>query len=140
MHLYGLLALMPLIAMAILGVALDYRLLVAALMLTVTVVPMAMFMLYIYYMLTPQARRNVLPKKLKISRGDHIAVSYRHPDDMPDDRRNPLPADETIPWSDITAIRRAPGMTIYYLRGNTLPLLLVPDEAFNNSHTPQQDA
>lgn len=113
------------------GIALgDVRYLIIALMILFVVCPMVMSMFYIYYMLTPEARRAVLRKQVEIAENDRLTLTYL-PVDEDDDRR--LPPSETIPWSEIKTILRIGAFRVYILRSPRLSFILIPYSVINNT-------
>ncbi|WP_302321328.1 hypothetical protein, partial [uncultured Duncaniella sp.] len=74
---YGWLMLLPVAFFVTLGYMLqDERWLITALILTFIVAPMVMSFLYTYYMLTPEARRTILNKRVEIAEGKYIRLTY----------------------------------------------------------------
>lgn len=153
---YGWTLFIPILATAGVGCLLhDERWLLVALMLVFIVAPMVMSFLYTYYMLTPEARRAVLHKRVEIHPGQHLRLIYLHPDSRhkggENDAKNgaensaekekgeddeyvyQLPPDEVIPWTEIIRIRRTSRFTIYFLRGQRMQFLLIPHTAFSKN-------
>lgn len=138
---YGWTLLLPLLATAALGCVLhDVRWVLVALMLLFIVIPMAMSFLYTYYMLTPEARRAVLCKRVEIEEGECVKLIYERPRrDNEDEAVNataedtdadaPLPPAETLPWSDVKRVRRTSRFLVYFLKGERMQFLLVPLES-----------
>jgi len=117
---------MPVVAFAIIGVAIDIRFIVVSIAIVFVLIPMVMTLLYYYYMLAPEARRAVLPKRVTIEPGRHIIVDYTDGDGI-----YTAPSAENIAWSDITRVRRQGLLTVFELRGPRLQLLVVPDSAIS---------
>ncbi|MCX4288316.1 MAG: hypothetical protein OSJ46_02340 [Duncaniella sp.] len=101
----------------------DVRYLIIALMIVFIVCPMVMSIFYIYYMLTPEARRAVLRKQVEIIENQQMTLTYL-PADEDDNRRLPQP--ETIPWSEIKTILRIGTFRVYILRSPRLSFILIP--------------
>lgn len=119
---YGVLLVMPVIALAVLGAALDLRLIIVDLTLVFVVTPMIMTLLYFNYMLAPEARRAILPHSAVVDSGNSLTIKYHSDDDT-----RPAHADEVISWSDVIAVRRRGATTVFILRGPRLRLFLIPD-------------
>lgn len=101
----------------------DVRYLIIALIIIFVGCPMLMSRLYIYYMLTPEARRAVLRKQVEIIENRQLTLTYL-PVDEDDDHRLPQP--ETIPWSEIKTILRIGAFRVYILRTPRLSFILIP--------------
>lgn len=150
---YGWTLFIPVLATAGVGCLLhDERWLLVALMLVFIVAPMVMSFLYTYYMLTPEARRAVLHKRVEIHPGQHLRLIYLHPGNYPEgdgsDARGEaensaikekgeddgytcqLPPDEVIPWTEVIRIRRTSRFTVYFLRGQRMQFLLIPHSSY----------
>lgn len=146
---YGWTILIPLIVCAAIGVVIDERFLLIALMLLFIVVPMLMSFLYTYYMLTPEARRAVLRKEVEIRDGESLRLIYLPrekttggdeksasrrmllPIAREEERDEPeikeiVPGPELIPWSDILRVKYTARFRVYILRGPRLNFLLIP--------------
>lgn len=127
----------PLVAVAAAGIAIpDERLILVALMLLFIVVPMGMSFLYTYYMLTPEARRAVLPKQVVIDPGRSLTLRYvkevveKDADGDEEAREEmPVPDDEVIEWSEIRRVKFASTVCIYILSTDRLQFIMVPYEA-----------
>ena len=131
---------LPLIAVAAAGIILpDARLILVALMLLFIVMPMGMSFLYTYYMLTPEARRAILPKQVMIAPGEYIRLHYL-PSEKPETEKTdetdgtaidtfPVPADETIPWTDIRRVKLTSSAIVYILNTKRLQFILIPSSA-----------
>lgn len=104
----------------------DVRYLIIALIIIFVGCPMLMSRLYIYYMLTPEARRAVLRKQVEIIENRQLTLTYL-PVDEDDDHR--LPPPETIPWSEIKTILRIGAFRVYILRTPRLSFILIPYSA-----------
>lgn len=147
---YGWTLALPIISFAVLGYILhDERWMLVALMLLFIVMPMAMSFLYTYYMLTPEARRSVLHKRVEIVPGSHLKLEYlpdpaKSAGDSSGDRKeavpmnteNPgngavftVPAPETIPWDQIVGIKATSRFRVYCLKGERMQFLLIPWDA-----------
>lgn len=124
--LYGILLIMPVVALAAIGFVLDLRLVIVALALLFVVIPMVMTLLYFNYMLTPEARRAVLPKRVTIVPRREIVIDY---EPTGDDSRRPAMPREIIEWDDIVGIRRRGRLTVFRLRGPRMQLFIVDDAA-----------
>lgn len=125
----------PVIVCAAVGVVVDVRWLIVALALVLVVAPMLMAFFYIYYMLTPEARRAALPRVLEVVPGKEIRIHYHNSpaqsgqNGNDDEDRPPLrlPPDETIPWSQVKGTWRRRGRTVYLLRGPRIQFIIAPD-------------
>lgn len=121
---------LPLAGFITAGIALsDVRFMIIALVILFIIAPMVMSFLYIYYMLTPEARRTVLTKTVEIDPGKRLTLTYQPESD--DDER-PLPEPEVIEWSEIKSTVRAGRFLMYILNGPGLRFLLVPCSALQN--------
>ncbi len=127
----------PLIAVAAACMIIpDERLILVALMLLFIVIPMGMSFLYTYYMLTPEARRAILPKRITIDPGKSLHLHYISAEDTEDKDENgedankfPIPEDEIISWSGIKRVRYTSRGCVYILDTPRLQFILVPYEA-----------
>lgn len=145
---YGWTILIPLIVCATIGVVIDERFLLIALMLLFIVVPMLMSFLYTYYMLTPEARRAVLRKEVEIRDGESLRLIYLPREKTGEDEKSAsrrmllpiareeerhepeikeiVPGPELIPWSEILKVKYTARFRVYILRGPRLNFLLIP--------------
>lgn len=152
---YGWLMLLPVAFFVALGYMLqDERWLITALILTFIVAPMVMSFLYTYYMLTPEARRTILNKRVEIAEGKYIRLTYLPSEsrtsggneagtagDATNDRdtNNPgpgtaetVPQPETIYWNEIAKIKYTSRYCVYFIKGEKMQFLLIPWNAFPN--------
>ncbi|MDE6495718.1 MAG: hypothetical protein K2L30_05720 [Duncaniella sp.] len=104
----------------------DVRYLIIALIIIFVGCPILMSRLYIYYMLTPEARRAVLRKQVEIIENRQLTLTYLPVDD---DDHHRLPQPETIPWSEIKTILRIGAFRVYILRTPRLSFILIPYSA-----------
>ncbi len=144
LHRYGWLIMLPVAGLAVAGVATeDVRLAIVALVLIFIILPMVMSMIYIYYMLTPQARRVVLRKRVVIARDRYLRLEYlREPRDesveegeaAPESGQDefPPPVDETIGWEDIGEICHTPKYLIFVLRDTPRQMIMIPHAAIKH--------
>lgn len=142
---YGWTVAIPVILCAVVGILWDVRFLLIALMLTFIVVPMLMSFLYIYYMLTPEARMAVIRKTVEIDEGHSLRLVYLPPeqpvcdnnkfgDDSPKEEILPfIPAPETIGWDEIKKVKYTSRFVVYIFHAPRLRFLLVPYTAFKKS-------
>lgn len=145
MRRYGWSMLIPVCVFLGLGLARsDERWYIVALLVIFIVAPMVMSFIYTYYMLTPEARRAVLPKRVTVHPGREIILEYVSPAELPKDddtaeetqQKNPgnetpgdsapVPPPETIPWSDMTGVRSTSRFLVYSLRGERMQFVLIP--------------
>lgn len=153
---YGWILALPIIAFAVIGYILqDERWMLVALMLLFIVMPMAMSFLYTYYMLTPEARRSVLRKRVVIVPGNYLRLEYL-PDDDKSSGENALHEQdlassgtknpenrttfvahvpETIPWEQIVKIKSTSRFRVYCLTGERMQFLLIPWSALHPANT-----
>lgn len=124
----------PVIVCAAVGVVVDIRWLIVALALVLVVGPMLMAFFFIYYMLTPEARRAVLPRTVEVEHGKEIRIHYlderraESGEAAPAERGEmPVPDDEVIPWSQVRGVWPRRGRTVYLLRGPRLQFIIVPN-------------
>ena len=152
----GWMMLLPVIFFLALGLALsDERWIIVALMVVFIIAPMVMSMIYTSYMLTPEARRAVLPKRLTVIPGTSIRIDYvshkelekstphDHPESSeaetgstyPHDSQEPekIPAPETIPWTDISDETSTSSFRIYRLKGK-FQFIIIPWTAIPRDH------
>lgn len=149
---YGWTLLLPILLCTAVGLIFDERFLLIALMLVFIVVPMLMSFLYTYYMLTPEARRAVIRKRVEIDDNNSLRLVY-----LPEEKKEgadgvkpasertllpiasdkeraplpplPVPDPETIPWTDIIAVKSTSRFRVYLLKGPWLNFVLIPWEA-----------
>lgn len=149
---YGWTLLLPILLCTAVGLIFDERFLLIALMLVFIVVPMLMSFLYTYYMLTPEARRAVIRKRVEIDDNNSLRLVY-----LPEEKKEgadgvkpasertllpiasdkerapmpplPVPDPETIPWTDIIAVKSTSRFRVYLLKGPRLNFVLIPWEA-----------
>lgn len=136
---YGWTLLLPVLLSCLAGCVLhDERWLLVGLMLLFIVIPMAMSFLYTYYMLTPEVRRAVLPKRVEIADGRYLKLIYaemaenmdeNNPTEDNDVKVTPLPPAEYIDWSEVKKVRYTSRFRIYYLRGQRMQFLLIPHDS-----------
>ncbi|WP_297059352.1 hypothetical protein [uncultured Duncaniella sp.] len=149
---YGWLMLIPTAFFVALGYALhDERWLLVALMTVFIVAPMVMSFIYTYYMLTPEARRAVLRKRVEIAEGEYIRLIYLPSENTSDDRdglhdadpdikadmknhgpetEEKVPEPETISWTEITKVRSTQQYRVYETDGKRMQFILVPWSSF----------
>lgn len=149
---YGWTLLLPILLCTAVGLIFDERFLLIALMLVFIVVPMLMSFLYTYYMLTPEARRAVIRKRVEIDDNNSLRLVYL-PEEKKEDADGvkpasertllpiasdkerapmpplPVPDPETIPWTDIIAVKSTSRFRVYLLKGPRLNFVLIPWEA-----------
>lgn len=141
---YGWTVAVPVVLFAVVGVLWDVRFLLISLMLLFIVVPMLMSFLYIYYMLTPEARMAVIRKTVEIDEGHSLRLVYlppeqpvsaqRHGDDSPgEDIFAHVPEPETIGWDEIKKVKYTSRFVVYIFHAPRLRFLLVPYTAFKKS-------
>lgn len=121
----------PLASLAAAGIIIpDERLLLVALMLLFIVIPMGMSFLYTYYMLTPEARRAILPKQVVIDEGRSLTLRYL-PEEKPEEEKDDtphfkIPDDEVIDWKDIRKVKYTSTAYVYVLNTPRLQFIIVP--------------
>lgn len=114
----GWIMLLPVIFFLALGLCLaDERWVLVALLVVFIIFPMVMSMLYTSYMLTPEARRAILPRKVTVRPGESITIEYvsrkelqdekepvmeGHEPTRKDDVSEYIPAPETIAWDSLS--------------------------------------
>lgn len=149
---YGWTIVLPILLCSAVGFIVDERFLLIALMLMFIVIPMLMSFLYTYYMLAPEARRAVIRKRVEIDDNRSLRLVY-----LPDEKKEgskggkpaaertllpiasekdraplpplPVPDPETIPWTDIIAVKSTSRFKVYLLKGPRLNFVLIPWEA-----------
>lgn len=146
----GWMLLLPVIATLVLGIVLhDERWMLMSLMLVFIVAPMAMSFIYTYYMLTPEARRAILPKYVEIDEGISITLVYvstpeaeasadereSAPSDGPIPIEEPMPQPkvpdpEKISWDRIEKVSYTSRFRIYHLAGGHMQFILIPHASF----------
>lgn len=123
---YGWLMLVPEVLFIALGYALDdVRWMLVALMVVFIVAPMVMSFIYTYYMLTPEARRAVLSKRVEIVKGEKIRLEYVKREEDGEDETS-LPSPEEILWSEVVKVRSTSRFLVYQLKGERMQFLLIP--------------
>lgn len=143
----GWMLLIPVIAFLTLGLMRnDERWYIVALMVVFIIGPMVMSMIYTSYMLTPEVRRAVLPKRVIINPGESLRLEYvsrrelaGDSDENSDgfdgksshqnDREEKLPEPEVIPWSEIAGESSTATHKVYRLKGR-LQFILIPWSAY----------
>lgn len=155
---YGWMLWLPIVGVAVVGAVLrDERIAIVALLLVFIIMPMVMLFIYIYYILTPQARRVVLRKRVLVADGRYIRLEYL-PEPREEDKEEcesqtnmavdvkkttdgeqstdkvvfPLPADETIPWDEVRELTWTARYMVYVLNCKPRQLILVPHSAFRH--------
>ena len=122
----------------------DERWYLVALMVVFIIGPMVMSMIYTSYMLTPEVRRAVLPKRVIITPGESLRLEYVsrrelacNDEKLPqseeiDEKLSPteeieekLPQPEVIPWSEIAGESSTATHKVYRLKGR-LQFILIP--------------
>ena len=120
----------------------DERWYLVALMVVFIIGPMVMSMIYTSYMLTPEVRRAVLPKRVTITPGESLRLEYvSHRELAGNDEKLPnvnedrlpapsageerLPQPEVIPWSEIAGESSTATHKVYRLKGR-LQFILIP--------------
>lgn len=136
-------AILPPLACAALGAVFnDWRFYLVALMLVFIVIPMGMSFLYTYYLLTPEARRAILPKRVTIEPGECITLTYepvkdrwRYDDEKEDsddgdkDDNPPVPEPERVDWKMVKGVKFASTYCLYILDTPRLQFIMVPYSA-----------
>ena len=141
----GWVILLPVILFLAIGLARgDERWYIVALMVVFIIGPMVMSMIYTSYMLTPEVRCAVLPKRVTITPGESLRLEYvsrrelagndeKLPSSEEIDEKLPpteeieekLPHPEVIPWSEIAGESSTATHKVYRLRGR-LQFILIP--------------
>lgn len=139
---YGWALALPVLLFLIMGYALhDERWFLVALMVIFIVAPMVMSFLYIYYMLTPEARRAVLRKRVDIVPGHYLRLEYLPECDTTDDAGTEPPASNTdingtvplpevIEWENILKVKSTSRFMVFFLKGERIRFILIPRAAF----------
>ena len=160
----GWVILLPVILFLAIGLARgDERWYIVALMVVFIIGPMVMSMIYTSYMLTPEVRCAVLPKRVTITPGESLRLEYVNRRELTaDDEQLPqsedldekipptedldekipptedidekLPQPEVIPWSEIAGEFSTSTHKIYRLKGR-LQFILIPWSAFPSHNT-----
>ncbi len=130
----------PFAAVAAAGIIIpDERLILVALMLLFIVIPMGMSFLYTYYMLTPEARRAVLRKRVTIDPGRSLTLHYEEDEEAREARearegreakevKEVKEAKEVIDWGMIRRVRFTSSACVYILATDRLQFIAVPYE------------
>lgn len=129
----------PIVAALMLAFILsDERFALIAVMLAFIVVPMGMSFLYTYYMLTPEARRAILKKKVTVMPGRALVLEYEsvHSEDSEVGERFPVPRPETIAWDDILRVKFTRNYVVYVLKSQRLQFVMVPWETLPRDVSP----
>ncbi len=124
---YWWIPVLPPAILAGLGAALhDWRFTLIALMFVFIIIPMGMSWLYTNYMLTPDARQAILPKRVEIDKGKGLRLIYE-PQPPVDDGDEPrqIP-DEFVKASDVSRTDFGKTAVIYLLRTRGIRFILVP--------------
>ncbi len=133
-------AVLPPAIFAVLGACLDdWRFYLVALMLVFIVIPMGMSFLYTYYLLTPEARRAILPKRVEIAPGKCITLHYEpvrdkwndaEDDEAKDEKEEkenpPVPETERVDWKMVKGVKFASTYCLYILDTPRLQFIMVP--------------
>lgn len=117
----------------------DPRWLLVLLMYLFIVTPAILSMAYFTYLLTPEARLTALMKQVAIEPGRRLVITYERPrpqDEPAGDtatRKDRIPPDEEIDWSEIKGIKVSGGNYAFELRDKRWPrFLLVPRKALDS--------
>lgn len=121
---YGWMLLIPLMVMTIIGITSDVRWLIVALCVLFIIMPMVMAMVYFYYLLTPEARRSVTPKRVEITPSKHIYIEYVT---ISDENEVTVTDTETISADRILSVYKIGRFTVYLLKSDKISVLLIPN-------------
>lgn len=118
----------PLALFAALGVKLDVRFLIIAIVYIFVILPMGLPFFYYYYMLAPEARRAILPKRVEVNEGQWLKLIYEPHEHLR------TPPDELIPWTQIRTVRRTSTSLIYILRTPRFQFITIPFTAIKKEY------
>lgn len=108
---WGWLLLAPAIICLLWGIMADWRWAVVGLALICIVVPGALCLAYIYYMMSPQARRAVYPRQVQVT---DQGVTFHY---LPLTDDGPVMAPLTLPYASLRRISRA-SKAVYLIYGS----------------------
>lgn len=103
----------------------DLRWLFVALIEVFIITPFFIANAYFSRLLTPEARRAVLPKSIVIRAADRIDIDYS----VKDDTDAAVPPPESIFWDEVTDVRRHGTGWIICIRKSPVTGIIVPSEA-----------
>lgn len=122
LDIYGLRIGIPLLAALFIGGAFDLRIAISIIFLAMVATPMVGLIFYWRYGTIVDAARTVIPQRATIRTGYDITIEYTPTETWPDP-----PVARHIKWSDIVSVNRRSGLTVYYLKGSDLPMVIIPD-------------
>ncbi|MCM1519952.1 MAG: hypothetical protein NC098_04125 [Lachnoclostridium sp.] len=126
---YGWMLILPILAAIIAGIRIDLRWFIVGLAGIFIVCPMILSMIYIYYMLTPEAARSLKLKTITITAEGEVDITYLKVEksDEDVDERYVETTCELIPATDVNRIYKVGRYTAISLRASHLTLLLIPN-------------
>lgn len=122
---YGVWVVLPVIICAVLGAVADIRWFIAAMMIVFLLTPMLLAYLYFYYMLTPEARRAIMPMQLALHADGALDITYQP---LPDSD-TPAHAPEHLPAGTVKRTILRKRHLALVLSGPRLAFILVPKSA-----------
>lgn len=126
---YGWLLILPIAVAIIAGLGIDLRWLIVGLAGIFIICPMILSMIYIYYMLTPEATRSLKLKTVTITSECDAEIIYFKEIQSEDDNNEIYEetSREIIPTSEIKRIYKVGRYTVMSLRASHLTLLIIPN-------------
>lgn len=82
---------------------------------------MGLSFMYTYYMLTPEVRKEILPKRAIVHEGRQLTLIYPN-----DDKADTV---ETIPWTQVKRVKNSGSARIYILDAPRLHFIMIPLES-----------
>ncbi|MCH5325827.1 MAG: hypothetical protein J1E29_01330 [Duncaniella sp.] len=118
------LALTPIAFVVLAATSHDWRFALVALMTIFIIMPMVLSWIYIYYLLTPEARRALLPKRVQITPGESLLLVYEPA--TADNGTTTFFPPEKIEAQDIKRVMFAKTGVVYLLRAPMIQFIIVP--------------
>lgn len=91
--------------------------------------PMVGLVFYWRYGTIVDAARTVIPQRATIRTGSEITIDYSPTDMWPDP-----PPSRHIMWKEIVSVNKSSGLTVYYLKGSDLPMIIIPDSSITTEN------
>ena len=129
LDIYGLRIGIPFLAALLIGGAFDLRIAISIIFLAMVATPMVGLVFYWRYGTIVDAARTVIPQRATIRTGFEITIDYAPTDIWPDP-----PASRHIMWNEIVSVNKSSGLTVYYLKGSDLPMIIIPDSSITTEN------
>lgn len=122
---YGVWIVLPVAVCGVMGAVADIRWVIVAMMIIFLLTPMLLAYLYFYYMLTPEARRAIMPMQLSLHADGALDIAYQP---LPDSD-SPTHAPEHLPAGTVKRTIERRRHIALVLAGPRLAFILVPTTA-----------